>query len=250
MQQLGRHSERLRELRRRIRERRPGEVVVDGRRLVQDVLRWRVPILELYLSSSLTKSQIGQRLAAATAAVWEVEDSVLAAVAPTRHPQGVLAIVSEPMPRVWPSTNGVGVFIEGVQEPGNVGSIVRAAAALGAQAVFMSNNSADPFHWAAVRGSAGAVFKLPPHRDADLVQIAARVRSTAGSVWATASSGTPIAKWEPPRPLLLLLGAEGSGLSPQALSGADGTVAIPMDRGVDSLNVAVAAGILLQRLRA
>jgi TrmH family RNA methyltransferase len=76
-----------------------------------------------------------------------------------------------------------------------------------------------------------------------------RVRGSGGEVWATGSAGAPCAGWSPRRPTLLLIGAEGGGLEPGVRAAADGTVTIPLSRGVESLNVAVAAGILLERLR-
>jgi TrmH family RNA methyltransferase len=76
-----------------------------------------------------------------------------------------------------------------------------------------------------------------------------RLRAAGGEVWASGAKGTPISLWRPPEPCLLLIGAEGAGLTPEIAELADGTVTIPMNRDVESLNVAVATGILLQHLR-
>jgi TrmH family RNA methyltransferase len=175
--------------------------------------------------------------------------SIFEGLAPTRHPQGVLAVVPEPASRRWPAASGVGVFLEGLQDPGNLGAIVRSAAALGAAAVLLSEGCADPFHPAAVRGSAGGVFRVALERNAEVADAAARVRAKGGSAWAAEPAGSPFAGWRPRRPALLLLGAEGAGLSEAATRAVDGRVAIPLERDVESLNVAVAAGILLQHLR-
>jgi len=246
MERLGRNSVRLKELRARVRERRPGEVVVDGRRLVSDLVSWSVPLLELYVAAG---SDHDPAVIAAALGVWQVEASVFEGLAPTRHPQGVLAVVPEPTSRRWPASSGVAVFLEGLQDPGNLGAIVRSAAALGAAAVLLSEGCADPFHPAAVRGSAGSVFRVALERGSAVVEAAARVRAKGGSAWAADPSGSPLAGWRPRRPALLLLGAEGAGLSAAATQAVEGRVAIPLDRDVESLNVAVAAGILLQHLR-
>ena len=246
MQRLGRNSARLKELRARVRERRPGEVVVDGRRLVGDLVRWGVPLLELYLA---TGTEPDPTIVNAALSAWQVETALFEGLAPTRHPQGVLAVVPEPAGRTWPARSGVAVFLEGLQDPGNLGAIVRSAAALGAVAVLLSEGCADPFHPAAVRGSAGAVFRVALERDAAVAQAIGRVHGRGGSAWAADADGSPLVGWRPRRPTLVLLGAEGAGLSEAALADVEGRVAIPLERDVESLNVSVAAGILLQHLR-
>jgi TrmH family RNA methyltransferase len=246
MERLGKHNQRLKELRRRARERRDGEVVVDGRRLIADLVRWDVPIRELYVAAGI---DLDRPVRAVSERVWEVEASVLTEVAPTRHPQGVLAVVDEPSWPPWSARSGVALWLEGVQDPGNLGAIVRAAAGLGARAVLLSPGCADPFGPLAVRGSAGAVFRIPVAREVPGLRAIERVRAHSGEAWATAAEGAAVTGWRPADPTLLLLGAEGRGLSAEVAALADGTVAIPLDRDLDSLNVAVAAGILLEQLR-
>ncbi|MCU0304985.1 MAG: RNA methyltransferase [Thermoanaerobaculales bacterium] len=246
MEKLGRHGARLKDLRRRVRNRPEGQVVVDGRRLVADVVRWGVPVLELYLAEGVEPDP---EIAAAAGEVFTVDSAVLDEIAPTRHPQGVLAVVADPRLPPWPGREGVALWLDTVQDPGNLGAIVRSSAALGARAVLLSPGCADPFHPAAVRGSAGAVFRLPLTRDVTAARVAERMSESGGEVWAAGPGGTPVDRWRPSPPLVLLLGAEGAGLSPEALAVATGEVTIPLDREVESLNVAVAAGVLLERLR-
>jgi TrmH family RNA methyltransferase len=249
IERLGRHGRRLKDLRRRVRDRREGEVIVDGRRLVSDLVRWGVPIRELYLIPEIAGEfeAVGWRQSAEE--VFELEASVLADIAPTRHPQGVLAIAEEPRWSEWPAEGGVALWLDRIRDPGNVGAIIRSAAGLGAQAVLLSPDCADPFGASAVRGAAASVFRIPVGRDVGLAGVMVRVRDAGGEVWATDSLGQKIDGWRPSRPCLLLIGAEGVGLDPDLVELADGTVAIPMSRGIESLNVAVATGILLQHLR-
>jgi len=246
MEKLGRHGARLKDLRRRVRNRPDGQVVVDGRRLIADVVRWGVPVLELYLAEGVEPDP---EIAAAAGEVFTVDAAVLDDLAPTRHPQGVLAVVADPRLPAWPAREGVALWLDTVQDPGNLGAIVRSAAALGARAVLLSPGCADPFHHAAVRGSAGAVFRLPISREVSAARVAERIGEAGGEIWAAGPGGTPIDRWSPGGPTVLLLGAEGAGLSPEALAVATGEVTIPLDREIESLNVAVAAGILLEHLR-
>jgi len=249
MQRLGRHSDRVKELRRAVRKRPPGKVVVDGWRLVMDLARWGVPIHDLFISEELSGRGEGVDICLKAESCWVLTGSLLGELAPTRSPQGVLAVVDEPPAGPWPVGSGVLLALEGVQDPGNLGAIVRSAAALGAGAVLLAPGCADPFSPASVRGSAGAVFRLAPHREIPVEEAAASVRARGGWVWAAAGGGRPVGTWFPKGPGLLFLGAEGPGLRTETLALADGRVTIPLERHVESLNVAVAAGILLQHLR-
>ncbi len=249
MERLGRHGARLKELRRRVRERPAGVVVVDGRRLVLDLVRWGVPLRELYLADALAEDPELAPAVAVAGEAWSVEGEVLASVAPTRHPQGVLAVLDEPRRAPWDGREGPALWLEEVQDPGNVGAIIRSAAGLGGAAVLLSPGCADPWGPAAVRGAAGAQLVLPVEGGVLLADAVDRVRRGGGSVWAAATGGRRVAGWAPRSPMLLLLGAEGRGLSTAVLGAADGVVTIPLERDVESLNVAVAAGILLDAAR-
>jgi TrmH family RNA methyltransferase len=229
-----------------VRDRRPGEVVVDGRRLVVDLVRWSIPIRELYVEAELAADP---ELVAAADRTFAVESRVLSGISPTRHPQGVLAVIDEPRWPEWSGARGTALYLEGLQDPGNLGAVVRSAAALGAARVLLAPGTVDPYHPVVVRGAAGAVLRVPLDREVAPGDAVDLVRAAGGEIWATGSRGTPIHRWRPSEPALLLLGSEGAGLSESAVELADGIVSIPLDRDVESLNVAVAGGILLHHLR-
>jgi TrmH family RNA methyltransferase len=229
-----------------VRDRRPGEVIADGRRLVADLVRWQLPIRELYIAEGV---DVAPAILGAAESSWELDPSLFAGVAPTRNPQGVMAVVDEPRHPSWTVGDGVAVYLEGVQDPGNLGAIIRCVAAIGGSGVVLSPGCADPFHWATLRASAGAVMRIPVLGQTQPAAAAAAFREAGGEVWAATIDGDPMTEWRPARPTLLVLGAEGRGLSADALALADGAVGIPLDRGIDSLNVAVTAGILLHHLR-
>jgi TrmH family RNA methyltransferase len=232
-----------------VRRRRDGEVIVDGRRLVDDLVRWKVPIRELYMATDVADEPEATPWRLASGEVFTLDPRVLDDVAPTKSPQGVLAVVGEPFFQPWDAVAGVGLWLDGVQDPGNVGAVVRSAAGLGASAVLLSSDCADPFGPVAVRGSAGSVFRVPVERGVAADDAVARVRDRGGEVWAATAAGRPLEGWRPPEPCLVLVGSEGGGLSAEAAALADGAFTIPLDNDLDSLNVAVAVGILLQHLR-
>jgi len=248
MEYLGKKSHRVKELRRRIRRRAEHEVIIDGRRLLNDLIRWDVRILEVYLALGRTEDPETAAWITAAERVFEMDEDVLADVAPTRNPQGVLAVGEAPRWPVWEAAQGVGLYLEGVQDPGNLGAIIRSAAGLGAAAVLLGPECADPFGPAAVRGSAGAVFRIPVEREVPLGRAVERIRRHLGVLWATGGEGTAVSDWQPSEPMLLMMGAEGRGLSDEAMAAADGVLTIPLNREVESLNVAVAAGIVLSHL--
>jgi TrmH family RNA methyltransferase len=132
----------------------------------------------------------------------------------------------------------------GVQDPGNLGGLLRVAAAAGAGGLVAADGSADPWNPKAVRASAGAVFHLPVARRGDVAAILAgagpRVRRAA-----VARGGLRFTEVDWRRPFLLLLGGEGGGLPAALLEAADERVTIPMAGGVESLNVLAAATLLL-----
>ncbi len=248
MQYLGKKSARVKDLRRRVRSRVEGQVIIDGPKVLDDLIRWEVGVRELYLRVGASESAGTRAWIEAAEAVFEMDDGVLADVAPTRTPQGLLAVVDQPRWPAWPASDGIALYLEGIQDPGNLGAIVRAAAGLGAATILLAPECADPWGPAAVRGSAGAVFRIPVERDVSLSSAADRLRRHQGELWATGSEGQPLSAWSPSSPMLLMLGAEGQGLSPEALAVADGTVSVSLQRDVESLNVAVAAGIVLSHL--
>lgn len=168
-------------------------------------------------------------------------------VAAARRP-GLGAIAWE---RVGP--RGVVVAAEGLADPVNVGALARTCRALAADLLLLDSAGADPFAPRAVRSSLGHVFgqplAVPPELGAALDEARARLGVEVLAAVAAADA-TPLPALEPPRgPRLLLLGHEGRGLSPALLARADRRVTVPMAAGVDSLNVAAAAAVLLYGLR-
>jgi tRNA G18 (ribose-2'-O)-methylase SpoU len=145
------------------------------------------------------------------------------------------------------------VVLEDVVDHTNVGAIFRAAAGLGADAVLITPRCADPFYRRAVRVSMGAVLEIPWTRIAEWPAGAEQLRSAGFTIAALAldDEAMDLAAFarRPHERIALLFGTEGDGLSQAALDVADVTLTIPMDRGVDSLNVAAAAAIALWSLR-
>ena len=155
------------------------------------------------------------------------------------------ALEREPAPRI--------VVLEGLIDHDNVGGIFRSAMGLGARAVLLCPRTVDPLYRKAIRTSMGGSLIVPFGRAADLTSLLDGLRDLGFEVLALdpAEQGCDLARLDPEQlgPVALLLGTEGEGLSREALARADRRVRIAMESGVDSLNVSVAAGIALHRLR-
>jgi RNA methyltransferase, TrmH family len=244
-----------RDLRRRKARDRTGSFVAEGVRTVEELLRSPLAVEGALVSPQLAASPRGgalrDLLAARQVPVVEVDETDFASAADTESPQGVLAVAAIPE-RTWgdlPSGGAIHVLVlDAVQDPGNVGTMLRTAAALGASATVTLAGTVDLWNAKVVRSAMGAHFAHPAFatswEDLDQWRLANHV-----SLWGADAHGSPLPTRPadvPPR-LALVLGNEGSGLTPGARSRIERSVALPLV-DVESLNVAVAAGILLYTL--
>jgi RNA methyltransferase, TrmH family len=222
-------------------------------RLVEEALAAGLEFKGALVSPELARTTRGQALTAELAShaviVEEVGARAFSDLAGTETPQGILAIVQ---PRTWALadvTGGPLLVVDAVQDPGNVGTLIRTAHALGASASVLLRGSADPMNPKALRAAMGATFRHPVVQLDDGPFITwARERSV--TLWAAAADGVPLARVIATRQshqelIAVIVGNEGAGIRPQLNAIAAQRVAIPLARGAESLNVAVAAGILL-----
>ncbi|HKF75663.1 MAG TPA: TrmH family RNA methyltransferase [Candidatus Dormibacteraeota bacterium] len=230
-------NELVRRLRRLGRVRVPGEVLLEGPRVVSEAVGCGVRLEVLAVRSGVAFEAPAERRVT-------LGERAFASVSRTATPQGVLAVgraEEVSVPAALAAARAAGwplVVLDGVQDPGNVGAICRTAAAAGAPAVAVLRDGADPFGPKAVRASAGTVFRLAVARGdwEDLAGVAGCGAAAAGGVpWLEADLAAP----------LLALGGEVHGLRRDDLQ----LVTIPMAPGVESLNVAAAAAVLLFEVR-
>jgi len=170
-------------------------------------------------------------------------DSLLRQLSQVVTSSGVLAVVMPPDPEPLPATIDDGIFLEAVQDPGNLGSMLRSALAAGVRRVFLSPGSALAWSPKTVRAGMGAHFRLSIHEDADVAELCRRAR---GAVVATEPEA-PVSIYavDLRGPVLWLFGNEGAGLSPRAAGHATERVRIPMPGPVESLNLAASVAVCL-----
>jgi RNA methyltransferase, TrmH family len=176
-----------------------------------------------------------------------VSEEVLSAIATTVHPDGVVATALRTSDRKVARENlKLGLVLERLQDPGNLGTIVRTAVAAGTDGLWLSDDSVDLDNPKVLRSSAGAWFRLPIVVSFNLAEVVSQYRSQGVQIVATLPKAE-LSYWEIDftRPTLILLGNEGAGLTEELSSLADVRVKIPLNEGVESLNVAIATALLL-----
>ena len=230
--------------------RKEGAFVVEGVRLVEEALAVnRVLALftcaELLAAHERTRAFLESLPDGAAYARLHVSPDVFATLADTATPQGVVAVCSLPEETALPLQATLAVLLDGVQDPGNAGMILRAAAAADADGVVFGPGSVDPYNPKVLRGAMGAHFRtalLSLRSEEDVVAVADRFPHR---IVAAARGGARYDTLDWREPVLLIVGAEAQGASELGSSLQTAAVSIPLARGVESLNVGMAAGILL-----
>lgn len=243
---------RVRSLRHAKFRRSTGLYPVEGVRLVEDAAAARVPLSTALVSPRLFRTPRGRRLAGIleqrAGRVAAVPDRLMAALHETRTHQGVVAVAARremPLADLAPGPGAALVLAHRVQDPGNLGAILRSADASGAHAVLTTPESVDPFNPKTVRTAMGALFRLPVCVADSLAGAAGRCRTLGLTLFAAHLQGRPFQDCDFTGPFALIVGREGEGLTDEDLEHADRAVSIPMRSGADSLNVGAATAVLL-----
>ena len=203
------------------------EILLDGAHLLGEALAARLPVdpvaVEDGASGEITA--LACRAEAAGARVLTVTPAVLAAMSPVRQPSGVVAVARRRECSLDEALGGAPqmvLMLEQVQDPGNVGAIIRAAEACGATGVVVGAGSADPFGWKALRGSMGSAFRLPVAYRQTLAAAVERARELGIRILAAVPrDGTPLPRCELRTAVAVVMGTEGAGVSGELLALAD-----------------------------
>jgi TrmH family RNA methyltransferase len=237
------------------RQAAPDLVFIEGLTLTLEAVKagWEIDALavaEPWLASHV-ETELGDARTAAQDPIV-VPDRVLTALSPAKSPSGVVALARMPnrTSNPYDGDRALMLIADDIQDPGNVGAVVRAAEAAGASGLVLSGRSADPYGWRALRGSMGSAFRLALRTVATGAAAVAEARERGLAVMAlTPARGTSIYDTDLRGPVAMLIGSEGSGLDPALIRAADLQVSIPMNPAVESLNVAVAAAVALYEAR-
>jgi TrmH family RNA methyltransferase len=228
-------------------------VLLDGAHLVTDALAAGARIREAAVTpEAADRPDIERclaRLKRAGIDAATVRQGVMDALSPVRSSSGIVALADRPDDdpgRLYRGANPLIVIGVDVQDPGNVGAIVRVLEAGGATGFVAAGACADPFGWKAMRGSMGSALRLPiaVQHDADAAIAGAR-RHGCRILAAVPRDGHSVFEMDYTRAVAILIGGEGPGLPPSAVAAADDRVTVPMHAPVESLNAAVTAALIV-----
>jgi TrmH family RNA methyltransferase len=245
-----------RDLRRRKARERRGLFVAEGIRTVEELVRSNLPIDGILAGPQIEDTTRGialiDSLASRGVTIERVGAPEFASAAETDSSQGILALAPVPAATLSeiPLADSLRLLIlDAVQDPGNAGTMIRTAAALGAIATIALPGTVDLWNAKVVRSAMGAHFYFPPVHSTR-VEFDDFRQAIGLSLWGADAAGEPIGDGLPPARLGIVLGNEGAGLSSSVRPSMDRLVSIPMAARSESLNVAVAAGIILHEVRA
>jgi TrmH family RNA methyltransferase len=252
----GRHNALVKQVRRAFSRGQltaAGDCAIEGVRVIEEAIRSGLRFHSVFFSASGEK--LAERLLPQIGPHVEtliLPDTLFAGMVASETPQGVAALVRYPQKSVADvlkrAESGPVVVVAGLQDPGNLGTIVRSAEAFGAAGVVLGNGTVSPFNPKVVRGTAGSIFRLPMAQG-KTPEIVSQLRAGGVRLVATSShKGVPLPEADWSLPLAVLVGGEGAGVSKDLLGKADEVVAIPHNPLVESLNAGVAASIVLYEI--
>lgn len=244
-----------RDLKRRKARERQGLFVAEGIRTVEELLHSGIPITAALTCDLIDRTPRGATLAAQLLGrdveLLRVSEREFLSASDTEHPQGILAIARQPqrqLEELSPTPTARYLVLDGIQDPGNAGTLLRTAAALGCQATLVLPGTVDPWNAKVVRSAVGMQFTHPTI-DCTEETLITFLSARGIPLWGAAADGDSLSSVAPPQRLALVVGNEGAGLKPALRDQCARLLSIPMVPGAESLNVAVAAGILLHALR-
>lgn len=238
---------------RKVRDGKSADLVfVEGIRLANEVLRSNIKISDAFFTGSFAENSPDLLSKITDANLFEVPAEILASISDTKTPQGIILLCEKPptgvelLEKSFNTEFPLVVLLHKINNPGNLGAILRTCEAVGVANVVITENSVDVFSPKAVRGSMGAAFRLHLWTDAvfETVLSWAKTKNLI-SICADVNSETNLWKVDWKKPRLLIFGSEAHGLSENERNLIDESLIIPMKNDVESLNLAVSCAVVL-----
>jgi len=232
-------------------------MLLDGVHLVGEALSAKVPVTHVLVAAEFADRDdirpLVESAARAGADVATATAPVMRAVSPVRSASPIVALAGRPHPgeaSLYGRNPALVLIACGVQDPGNLGAIARAVEAAGGSGLVATNGCADPFGWKALRGSMGSALRLPVDRVDDAESAVAEARARGCYIVATVPrDGRSHYEARLTGKLAVLIGGEGPGLPQSLIAAADERVTIPMEDGVESINAATTAAVIVYEAR-
>ena len=226
--------------------RRSGRILLDGAHLIASYAeRFGLTGAVVFVNSvNLATTEISEITASMPeqARVLEVPDALFGDISPVDTPTGIIALVDRPLLKSGDDRNPFCLTLDNIQDPGNLGSMLRTAAAMQVDTVLLSSSCADPWSPKCLRGGMGAQFVVPVTEKVDLLETLTQFKGVR--IATSSNSGCPLSQAKLSAPTIVMIGGEGAGLSAELLTCADETIYIPMGKGIESLNVGAAVAMI------
>lgn len=229
-----------------------GLFLVEGIRLMEEAVKEKVSFEEILYTQRIEDTDRGIAVLAALrkgrAPLYPVSEKVMQSVAETESPQGILGVLRHLVWDIKDVTKGRGTVVIacGLQDPGNLGTIIRTADAGGCGGVVTTQSTVDVYNSKVIRATMGSIFRVPVLKVRDIMDLISDLKKEGYQIIATtAHSKTSYLDVDYRKPTAFLIGQEASGIPEDLLESADIKVFIPMKVGVESLNAAVSASILI-----
>ncbi len=242
---------------------RHGEYLVEGISFVEEAFRARAGVQELVCQAGKGKAARVSRLIElaeeAGAKVWQVGEMEMSRICRTMQNQGVAAGIAlngkssgDIFGEMLQYSSGTILLLDGVQDPGNVGTMIRTAEAFGIAGIILGHGSAGLYNTKTIRGTMGAIFRMvvAEMQDRKIADIVARFKESGFRALAAnvSEAAVPINKILPGKKDILIIGSEAAGISRDTLALVDTEIVIPMPGPTESLNASIAGGIIMFRL--
>ncbi|SDZ53799.1 RNA methyltransferase, TrmH family [Evansella caseinilytica] len=222
-----------------------GCFLIEGIHLIEEAMKAKLPIEELVIEDT---KELPREWTASNLRIVYATGKVMREICETETPQGFVAVCRLPETQNIPLERGRFLLVDGVQDPGNIGAIIRTADAAGISGVVLGEGTADPFNGKVIRATQGSLFHIPVLK-MDLEEAIQFCKDNHVPVFGTSLHGSTYTAIAPQESFALLVGNEGSGVQPAFLEKCDQNLYIPIYGQAESLNVSIATGILLYHLR-
>ncbi|ASF40110.1 MULTISPECIES: TrmH family RNA methyltransferase [Halobacillus] len=215
--------------------------LIEGYHLVEEAMKSDWPVIEFIISEDASFS-VPEQTKCTT-----VSRQVFSAISETETPQGIAAVVGL---KEWEySPAPLTLLVDAVQDPGNLGTLIRTADAAGFDHIVLGTGTVDPYNDKVIRATQGSIFHIP-HFKGDLEDYIEELKSSGASIWAsTLQNSTPFQKLQPQEKAALIVGNEGQGISQDLVDLANELVYIPIYGEAESLNVSIAAAVLMYHMK-
>ena len=223
------------------------QFIIEGHRLIEEAFRAKTKFDGIWCTEEYAKKN-RELLTALKRAQnkWETtSNKSLSQVCDSQNNQGIIALLDLPEPAQFKIVNSPILLLDNISDPGNMGTILRTAEWFGVKNIIFSPKCVDPYNSKVIRSAMGAHFHLNQMVHDNLIQIIPQLKNEGFSIIGAELDGASITEFPPPQKWALVLGSEAHGLSPHIKSLLDESVTIPKSGNIESLNVAVASGVIL-----